>query len=141
MPATRQRAASSYVPRDGGAPVNQTSNPNPDFEIEFRADDMEPHADVVPAGQVTFQLINATDNAQDFALVAVEQDEAQWRDTSDPVTEDDVQVVGVIRGIPAWGASAVTWDLEEGHYIMISNTPGDRLHASLFELTVQPVGG
>ncbi len=119
--------------------MNQTSDPTPDFEIEFRADEMEPHADVVPAGPVTFQLINATDAAQDFALLEVEQDEAEWRESSEPVTEDDIHVVGVLRGIPARGASAVTWDLEEGHYVMVSNTPGERLHASVFELTVQPV--
>ncbi|MGE3961884.1 MAG: hypothetical protein AB7F65_09410 [Dehalococcoidia bacterium] len=119
--------------------MNQTSDPTPDFEIEFRADEMEPHADVVPAGAVTFQLINATDDPQDFALLEVEQDEAEWRDAAEPVTEGDIQVVGVVRSIPAWGAAAVTWELEEGHYVMISNTPGERLHASLFELTVQPV--
>lgn len=119
--------------------MNQTSDPRPDFEIEFRADEMEPHADVAPEGEVTFQLINATDYPQDFALIEVETDEAEWRTSERPVSEDDIEVIGVVRGIPARGAAAVTWDLEEGRYLMISNTPGQRLHASLFELTVQPV--
>ena len=121
--------------------MNQTSDQTPDFEIEFRDEDMEPHADVAPAGPVTFQLINATENSQDFALLELEQDETEWRDVSEPGTDDDIHVVGFIRGIPAHGASAATWDLEEGHYVMISNTPGDRLRASVFELTVQPVEG
>jgi len=121
--------------------VNQTSDPNPDFEIEFRADEMEPHADVVPEGDVTFQLINATDQAQDFALIAVEEDELAWRDATEPVDEEDIEVVGIIRDIPPHGAHAVTWPLEQGHYVMVSNTPGEHLRSSLFELTVQPVEG
>lgn len=121
--------------------MNQTSDQHPDFEIEFRSDEMEPHADVAPAGEVTFQLINDTDQAQDFALVEVEEDEAEWRLSDEPVTEEDVHVVGIVWGIPPRGAQAMTWALEEGHYVMISNTPGDTLHASVFELTVQPVEG
>lgn len=121
--------------------MNQKNDTTPDFAIEFRADEMEPLADVVPEGDVTFQLINSTDIPQDFALVVVTQDEVAWRDATEPVQEDDIEVVGLIEGIPAHGARAVTWPLEEGRYVMISNTPGDNLRASLFELTVQPVAG
>src|SRR5690606_9254525 len=56
---------------DGRRVMNQNNDPVPDFEIEFRGDEMEPHADVVPEGPVTFQLINDTDDAHDFALVAL----------------------------------------------------------------------
>ena len=121
--------------------MNQKNDPVPDFEIVFRADEMEPHADVAPEGDVTFQLVNDTDQVQDFALVAVEPDEAEWRDAEHPVDEDDIEVVGIIESIPARGGRAVTWPLEQGHYVMISNTPGTHLRASLFELTVQPVEG
>ena len=119
--------------------MNQTSDPTPDFEIVFRAGEMEPHADVAPVGEVTFQLLNATDDVQDFALLEIDQTETEWRDVNEPVAEDDVYAVGLIRDIPARGHAAVTWDLEEGHYVLISNTPGKHLRSSIFELTVQPV--
>lgn len=110
-----------------------------DFEIEFRGDEMEPQADVAPEGHVRFQLINDTDAPHDFALVALTADELEWRDSSEPVSEDDIAVVGLIEGIPPHEARAVTWPLEEGHYVLISNTPGEHLNLSLFDLTVQPV--
>ncbi|MCK9496712.1 MAG: hypothetical protein M0R75_14640, partial [Dehalococcoidia bacterium] len=84
--------------------MNQKNDTTPDFAIEFRADEMEPLADVVPEGDVTFQLINSTDIPQDFALVVVTQDEVAWRDATEPVQEDDIEVVGLIEGIPAHGA-------------------------------------
>lgn len=121
--------------------MNQTNEPHPDLEIIFRGDELEPHATVAPEGEVNFQLINSTDTPHDFALVRVEEDEAEWRDRDEPVHEDDVVAVGLVSGIPAWGARAVTWPLTAGHYVMICNTPGDRLHASVLELTVQPVHG
>lgn len=48
-------------------------------------------------------------------------------------------MVGLIEAIPPHESRVVTWPLEEGHYVLISNTPGEYLNASLFDLTVQPV--
>jgi hypothetical protein len=110
-----------------------------DFEIEFRGEEMEPHADVAPEGPVRFQLINDTETPHDFALVALTADEVEWRDAPEPVSEDDIEVVGLIEAIPPHESRVVTWPLEEGHYVLISNTPGEYLNASLFDLTVQPV--
>lgn len=121
--------------------MNQKNDPVPDFAIVFRGDEMQPIADVAPEGHVTIQLHNDTEEVHDFALIAVEEDELEWRNSSEPVSDEDIEVVGLIEGIPAHGAKAVTWPLEEGHYLMISNTPGAYLGASVFELTVQPADG
>lgn len=119
--------------------MNQTNERPSDIEVIWRGDEMEPGASVAPEGDVTLQLLNSTDSPHDFALVRVEEDEAEWRDRNEPVRPDDIQAVGLVEVIPAWGARAVTWPLTEGHYLLISNTPGDHLHASVLELTVQPV--
>ncbi len=113
----------------------------PDFEIEFRGGEMEPQADIVPEGPVRFQLINATDEAQSFALVALATGHPAQREGSEPLGEDDIEVVGLIDEIPAHGAKSVTWPLEEGRYAMIANTQGRFLNTSILELTVQPVEG
>jgi len=113
----------------------------PDLEIEFRGGEMEPQADIVPEGPVRFQLINGTDESQNFALVALAVGHPAHREGSEPVGEDDIEVVGLIDEIPAHGAKSVTWPLVEGRYAMIANTRGRYLNTSIFELTVQPVEG
>jgi len=99
---------------------------------------MEPRADVVPEGSVRFQLINETDEPQDFALVALAAGHPARRGDSEPAVEDDIEVVGLIEAIPAHGAKSVTWPLDEGEYAMISNTRGQYLNTSILDLTVQP---
>ena len=113
----------------------------PEFEVIFRGDALEPQASVAPEGDVTFVILNSSDSPHDFALVGLPEGSHRRLEMNAPLDEEHIAVVGRVMGIEPGTAETVTFPLERGEYAMISNTPGQLLGASLFELTVQPVEG
>lgn len=120
--------------------MNQTTDEHPQFEVVFKGADMEPAADVAPEGEVTLILRNHSEESHDFALVDVGGDHS-WSASGKPVDEGHAALVGRVMGIEPGETEAVTYPLQRGTYVLISNTPGRMLGSSLFELTVQPVDG
>ncbi|MCK9486289.1 MAG: hypothetical protein M0R73_06240 [Dehalococcoidia bacterium] len=113
----------------------------PQYVVVFKGDSLEPMADVAPEGNVTFVIQNASSEPHDFALVGLSDKGREPFHVEQPLGEEDVSVVGRVMGIEPGGAESVRFPLERGRYLMVSNTPGRYLGASLFELTVQPVQG
>lgn len=113
----------------------------PEFEVIFRGDSLQPQADIAPEGDVTFVIQNSSDEPQDFALVGLPDGAGHSLEVEEPLEEEHIAVVGRVMGIEPGGAEAITFPLERGRYLMISNTAGRYLGNSLFVLTVQPVDG
>ncbi len=113
----------------------------PEFQVIFRGDPMEPQATVAPEGNVTFVIQNSSTEPHDFALVGLADGDTSAPAVDEPLEEEHISVVGRVMGIEPGTAESVTFPLERGSYLMISNTPGQFLGASLMELTVQPVDG
>jgi hypothetical protein len=121
--------------------MNQTAGEHPDFSVVFRGDAMEPSTDVAPEGEVTLVVENQSDSAHDFALVIFEDGNRDGPPVGEPLSEGDPRLVAALEALLPGESEEVTLDLQRGRYLVISNTPGDTLGTSLFELTVQPVQG
>lgn len=121
--------------------IRDVDNPGPEFEVLFKGTEMEPFADVAPEGPVTFILENSSSEPHDFALIGLPDDQPEPDLIDEPLEEDHISVVGRVMGIEPGMTEAVTFPLERGRYLLISNTPGRYLGHSLFDLTVQPVEG
>lgn len=121
--------------------MNQTGDERPDFSVVFRGDAIEPSTDVAPEGGVTIVVENQSDAPHDFALVIFEDGNRDGPPVGEPLTEGDPRLVASLDTLMPGESEEVTLDLERGRYLVISNTPGDTLGSSLFELTVQPVQG
>jgi hypothetical protein len=113
----------------------------PEFSVIFTGDTMEPIADVVPEGDVTFVLANDSAEPHAFALAKVESHEHDRVRRAIRFEPDDPTLVGHVDDIEPGEAVRLTYRLERGRYVLLSNTPGDFLGRSLFELTVQPEDG
>ena len=113
----------------------------PEFAVIFKGDSLQPQASIAPEGDVTFIVQNSSGEAHDFALVGVPDTDHSPPEVAEPLEEEHIAVVGRLMGIEPGQTEVVTFPLERGSYLMISNTPGRTLGASLFELTVQPVDG
>lgn len=113
----------------------------PEFSVVFSGKALEPFADVAPAGEVRFVLVNQSEEPHDFALIHLRHSETPFDRIAEPVRPGAEGVVACIPPIGGGESETVTETLEEGRYAMISNSPGDTLGISLFELTVQPVEG
>jgi hypothetical protein len=118
-----------------------TSPPPPEFSVVFSGDTMEPIADVAPPGDVRFVLVNQSDEPHDFALIRLAPGEALRDQLGEPLHPGDEGVLLHIPPVAAGDSVSVTEALDEGRYALVSNSLGEYLGTSLFELTVQPVGG
>ena len=109
-----------------------------EFEVVFKGETMEPGADVAPEGEVTFVLLNDDDVPHDFALMSLAPGAEAWERSGEPVGEDDLALVGMVRGIEPGAEETLTYPLVRGRYVLIANTSGKYAGSSLFTITVQP---
>lgn len=121
--------------------MTTSSPPPPEFSIVFSGDVMEPIADVAPPGDVRFVLVNQGDQPHDFALVRMTRGEALRDHLGRPLRPGDAGVLLHIAPVGAGDSVRFTASLVEGRYALVSNSLGEHLGVSLFELTVQPVDG
>lgn len=118
--------------------MQPSADNRPEFDIVFKGETMEPAADVAPLGEVTFNVTNESDVPHDFAVVQATGASSRARARYE---SDDPDLVVTFDDVPAGGARSATFDLTEGRYVLVSNTPGDTLGLALFELTVQDPQG
>lgn len=113
----------------------------PQFEVVFKGESLEPIADVAPEGEVTFVLVNASEQPHDFALARLDGEEDGRRARARPSTEADTGIVALVPSILPGDSRMFTRDMVAGRYVLISNTPGATLGVSLFELHIQEADG
>ena len=113
----------------------------PQFEVVFKGESLEPIADVAPEGEVTFVLVNASEQPHDFALAKLDGEEEGWRAVARPSTESDTGIVALVPSILPGDSRVITRGMAVGRYALISNTPGATLGVSLFELHIQAADG
>lgn len=118
--------------------MQPSADNRPEFPVVFKGGAMEPAADVAPLGEVTFQVVNESDVPHDFAIVQASESRLK---VGGPYQDRDPDVVGTLNDVPPGGSRSATYRLDEGRYVLVSNTPGDALGLSLFELTVQDPHG
>ncbi len=113
----------------------------PQFEVIFKGDSLEPAADVAPAGDVTFTLLNESSEPHDFALIDVTAAQEAGGPIGVPAREGNAGVVATAPDVMPNDSSTFTRTLHEGRYALVLNTRGWLTGTSLFLLTVQPVNG
>lgn len=111
----------------------------PQFEVVFKGQSLEPAADVAPAGDVTFVLMNESPEPHDFALVDI--GDGPRRPDGRPAREAASGPVASALDVPPGDSSTFTQTLGEGRYALVLNTKGWAGGTSLFLLTVQPAAG
>lgn len=118
--------------------MQPSADDRPAFAVVFKGRNMEPGADVAPMGEVTFNVVNESDVPHDFAIVQASELGPRTGTQSEDHGPD---LIGTFDAVPAGGSRSATFDLNEGRYVLVSNTPGDTLGVTLFELTVQDPHG
>jgi hypothetical protein len=118
--------------------MQPSADNRPEFPIVFKGQTMEPAADVAPLGEVTFHVVNESDVPHDFAVVQATEVDPK---VGERYQDHDPELIGTFDEVPPGGSRSATYLLDEGRYVLVSNTPGDTLGLSLFELTVQDPQG
>lgn len=88
----------------------------------------------MPAGEVTFNIVNTGTLTHEFVIVATDLPEDQLPVKDGVVEEDQLDVLSKIEGIQPGKGGHLSVDLPAGHYVVMCNLPGHYLlgmHAGL----------
>jgi len=78
----------------------------------------------VPAGMVTFTIVNEGVKKHEFVIMSTDVMVADLKVEGDEVVEDDYSVVGEVEDLAGGDTATLTVDLEPGHYALICNLKG-----------------
>ena len=91
----------------------------------------------VPAGTVTFTVVNEGVKKHEFVVMATDEMAADLPLEGDEVNEDNYVVIDEIGELPPGETLTLTVELEPGHYSLICNLKGHMRMGMYADLTVE----
>lgn len=93
--------------------------------------------ETVPAGTVTFTVVNEGVKKHEFVILSTDVMAADLPLEGDEVVEDDYVAIDEIGEIPPGETMTITVELEPGHYALICNLKGHVRMGMYADLTVE----
>ena len=93
--------------------------------------------DTIPAGTVTFTVVNEGVKKHEFVILSTDVMAADLPLKGDEVVEDDYNAIDEIGELPPGETHTLTVDLEPGHYALICNLKGHVRMGMYADITVE----